>query len=191
MEIGFGRNAPQPCAYHAAVLAPELDALTIRRFRKVLVYDTPLTLGMLDAISALAPDAQLAVGKPVAGDAAELLSALQLERAAFIPFYQALRRAQTGFYNREALLDYFTRERAHRAIHARLRLILRWNLAFCLGERVRRCGLFRRRGGRSFPKAQRLQSLHLLHRCMNMQSKNALQRSGRATHQHHHEEEQP
>lgn len=110
MEIGFGRNAVQPAAYHAAVLAPELDALTIQRFRTVLVYDTPVTLGLLDALAALASGARLALAEPVPGDADELLAALRFDREAFIPFYQALRKGNGSFYNREALLDHFVRE---------------------------------------------------------------------------------
>ena len=110
MEVSFRKNAAQPCAYHAAVLAPELSALTIRRFRTVLVYDTPVTLGVLDALKTLAPDAQIVLAPPVPGDADELLAALRIDRAWYIPFYRALQKGDGRFYNREALLDHLARE---------------------------------------------------------------------------------
>lgn len=192
MEIGFGRNAPQPCAYHAAVLAPELDALTIRRFRKVLVYDTPLTLGLLDAISALASDAQLAVGRPVPGDAEELLPALQLERAAFIPFYQALRRAQTGFYNREALLDYFTREtRAPRHTCA-LAADIALELGFLSGGEGSSLRFVPPEGRQELSQSATftiLASVAQMHEYAIQKTR--CNEADAQTHQHHHEEEQP
>ena len=110
MEVSFRKNTPQPAAYHAAVFAPVLDALTISRFRKVLVYDTPLTLGMLDALKTLAPRAQLFAAPSVEGDGAALMKAFRFDRARFVPLYKAIAKRGGSFYNRETLLDHLCRE---------------------------------------------------------------------------------
>ncbi len=110
MEIGFEKNLRQPCAYHAAVFAPVLDALTVSRFRHVIVYDTPVTLGILDALSALAPHAAITVAKPEEGDMASHFQSLSFDRASLVPFYKALVRRGGSYYNRAVLLDHFARE---------------------------------------------------------------------------------
>lgn len=190
MEVSFGKNAAEPCAYHAAVLAPKLDALSIRRFRTVLVYDTPVTLGVLDALKSLAPEAQLAVAPHEADDAGELLAALRFDRAWFIPFYQALRKGDGSFYNREALLDHLARET--RA--PRYACVLAADISLELGFLEAGDGASLRfappQGRRELPQSdtfQRLASLFEMHE----HAKNATRREKACAQTHNHEEEQP
>ncbi len=110
MEIGFEKNLRQPCAYHAAVFAPVIDALTVSRFRHVIVYDTPVSLGISDALCALAPKARIVLAKPVETDMASHFQSLYFDRACLVPFYKALVRRGGSYYNRTVLLDHFARE---------------------------------------------------------------------------------
>ncbi len=55
-----------PIAYNSIVLAPVLDELDIRAYRNLLVYDAAPSLGLLNKIQQLAPDASLFVGIPKA-----------------------------------------------------------------------------------------------------------------------------
>jgi len=110
MEIGFEKNLRQPCAYHAAVMAPVLDTITVSRFQRILIYDTPVSLGILDALHALAPKAELILAKPVQMDMAPHFESLSFDRACLVPFYKALMRRGGSYYNREVLLDHFARE---------------------------------------------------------------------------------
>lgn len=110
MEIGFEKNVKQPCAYNAAVLAPVFDLLTVSRFETVLVYDTPISLGALDVISNLAPNAKIVLAKPTGTDMASHFQSLSFDRACLVPFYKALMKRGGSYYNREVLLDFFARE---------------------------------------------------------------------------------
>lgn len=184
-------KAAEPCAYHAAVLAPKLDALSIRRFRTVLVYDTPVTLGVLDALKSLAPEAQLAVAPHEADDAGELLAALRFDRAWFIPFYQALRKGDGSFYNREALLDHLAAGNpSTRAMHAVLAADISLELGFLEAGDGASLRFAPPQGRRELPQSdtfQRLASLFEMHE----HAKNATRREKACAQTHNHEEEQP
>lgn len=103
MDISFSSCRGGTCAYNAAVLAPVLNKMDISRYETVVVYDTPL--GMGERLCALAPNAAVFCGEPVAGDADELARELQTDRAALGGIYRALMRTKNGFYNRACMTD--------------------------------------------------------------------------------------
>ena len=126
------------------------------------------------------------------GDAEELLPALQLERAAFIPFYQALRRAQTGFYNREALLDYFTRETRTPRHTCALAADIALELGFLSGGEGSSLRFVPPEGRQELSQSATftiLASVAQMHEYAIQKTR--CNEADAQTHQHHHEEEQP
>lgn len=107
MDVSFHANRKGPCAYHAAVLAPMINRLSIVRYRQIVVYDTPVIDGIIDTIASLAPDAQIICADADINEADALLDALVLDRKAIIPFYRAASKREGRFYNEAAVQEYF------------------------------------------------------------------------------------
>ncbi|MDO5111499.1 MAG: single-stranded-DNA-specific exonuclease RecJ [Clostridia bacterium] len=110
MDVTFFKEPKQACAYNAAVLAPVLDEMEPWRYRRVLVYDTPVLPGVAKRLRELLPDAQIMTGEAHAADTEEIVEALRMDRARMALLYRALRQADRQFYNREELADYLCRK---------------------------------------------------------------------------------
>lgn len=110
MDVTFFREPQQACAYNAAVLAPVLDDMDPWRYRRILVYDTPVLPGVLERLGELAPHAQLVLAQTRASDASAIREALCLDREGMALLYRTLYGAKRRFYNREELADYLHRE---------------------------------------------------------------------------------
>ncbi len=132
MDISFFHEAHDPSAYHALVLAPMLEQMQPWRYKRILVYDTPVSNGILQAIFALAPGAQVFLGS---GDASELREALHFDREKLIPLYKALRASKKRFYNREELSDYLARQTSEKRVLCRLGLEIMLELGLAREDR--------------------------------------------------------
>lgn len=105
IDVTFGGNAKSPCAYNAAVLAPELDELELSRFDNILVYDTPPSSGMLYAVRSMNAHAPIYAAKPNAREISCLIADIPQDREDFIVLYKALRGAVGQFYNLSVMAD--------------------------------------------------------------------------------------
>ncbi|MDD4074998.1 MAG: single-stranded-DNA-specific exonuclease RecJ [Eubacteriales bacterium] len=110
MDVAFFCEPKTSCAYNAAVLAPVLDAMEPWRYRRILVYDTPVFPGVARRLQEIAPHAKLVLAKTREADAAALREALYLDREGMALMYRAFRLAKRRFYNREELADFLARE---------------------------------------------------------------------------------
>lgn len=104
-DLGFFQTMDQPCAYNAGILAPDLARLRMDRYENVVIYDTPISRGILARLRALAPNARLFVSKTQRGEAREMIEGLQIGRDGIIPYYRSILKAGRRFFNEEELVN--------------------------------------------------------------------------------------
>lgn len=104
-ELEFYKNKHNVCAYNTVIFAPVIDEMELGRFRNIVIYDTPITLGMLDKLSALSPSAVISADNRQYVDAENEIAMLTPEREQVKAIYLALRRLGGSFYSKSNLVD--------------------------------------------------------------------------------------
>lgn len=101
VDVDFHKNQPGPCAYGSVVLAPILDQLDIRRYRRIVCYDGA-TWGIVEKIMELAPGSAVLCGLPLP------LPPLSFTRGDMADFYRIFRGSVRRFYSRAELEDHLS-----------------------------------------------------------------------------------
>ncbi len=104
-ELEFYKNRHNVCAYNTVIFAPIIDELELGRFKNIIVYDTPITFGILDKLSSMFPALAIEVDNRAYIDAEKEVAMLNPEREQIKAIYLALRRLGGSFYNRSNLID--------------------------------------------------------------------------------------
>lgn len=102
-ELEFYKNRHDVCAYNTVVFAPVIDELELERFKSIIVYDTPITLGIIDKLASMSPAAAILVDSRPYIDAE--VTVLNPEREQMKTIYLALKRLGGSYYNKSNLVD--------------------------------------------------------------------------------------
>lgn len=128
VSVRFFANTKGPAAYNEVVAAPVMDQLELTRFRSVLVYDTPVTAGILNTLGRLAPQAELYAPRQAAS-AVALMAGLSMDRERFASFYRAMRE-HPAHYNSGEAVDCLNRCTGRPEYECRLALCIMQELGF-------------------------------------------------------------